>query len=104
MKSSRLRQHWRLMFPVTCAPSDKKRFNDANGCVEGARPCDEHLSDCTWFRYRASGRRCLQAADAVGTVTVEVAQTSSKVPSALDKIQKVKQRRAIGKKRSTAKG
>jgi hypothetical protein len=45
----------------------------------------------------------IQAATKIGTVTVDMDGTACKVPCALEYIQKVQKRGAIGKKRKTAK-
>lgn len=45
----------------------------------------------------------IQAAQKIGTVTVDMGQTACNVPSAVEYIQKVQQRGTIGKKRKTAK-
>lgn len=45
----------------------------------------------------------LETAKKIGTVSVDMGETACKVPSAVDAIQKVRQKGAIGKKRKTAK-
>jgi hypothetical protein len=45
----------------------------------------------------------LQAAERIGTVSVNMGDRACKVPSAIDSIKKAQERKAIGKKRKTPK-